>query len=169
MSCALSFYSCNLYIIKHCLDSSFVFSAPLPAWRNLFSASGIFCGGRYWPGCTRIFWPVEGTIQPVTISKKWKNPSSALGKEKDLSTSHSSIQSCSKREDYNVSVLWVSKAWFFLNRKKTNQWSPLQKKKNWALGVATNINSWYALPCISKAVCIKCTAITYPKVSFVIK
>jgi hypothetical protein len=35
--------------VKHCLDFSFVFSAPLPAWRNLFSASWIFCGGRYQP------------------------------------------------------------------------------------------------------------------------
>ncbi len=37
--------------VKHCLDFSFVFSAPLPAWRNeetyLFSASGIFYSGRY--------------------------------------------------------------------------------------------------------------------------
>ncbi len=29
-------------------------------------------------GCTRIFWPAEGTSQPVTISKKWKNPTSTL-------------------------------------------------------------------------------------------
>ncbi len=29
---------------EHCLDFSFVFSSPLLAWRNLFSASGIFCG-----------------------------------------------------------------------------------------------------------------------------
>jgi hypothetical protein len=29
--------------------------------------------GRYQPGCTKIFWPAEGTSQPVTISKKWKN------------------------------------------------------------------------------------------------
>jgi hypothetical protein len=41
-------------------------------------ASGILCGGRYPPGCTGIFWPAERTRQPVTISKKWKNPSSAL-------------------------------------------------------------------------------------------
>ncbi len=66
-------------MVKHCLDFSFVFSAPLPAWENLFSASGIFCGGRYHqPGCTGIFWPAEGTNQPITISKKWKNLSSAL-------------------------------------------------------------------------------------------
>jgi hypothetical protein len=45
----------------------------LPAWRYLFSASGIFYGGRYQPGSTGIFSPVEGTSQPVTISKKWKN------------------------------------------------------------------------------------------------
>ncbi len=57
--------------IKHYLDFSFVFSAPLPAWKNLFSAIGIFCGGRYQPGCTGIFWPAEGTSQPLTISKKW--------------------------------------------------------------------------------------------------
>jgi hypothetical protein len=35
--------------LKHCLDFSFVFSAPLPVWRNLFSATGIFWGGRYQP------------------------------------------------------------------------------------------------------------------------
>ncbi len=28
--------------------------------------------------CTMIFWPAEGTSQPVTISKKWTNPSSTL-------------------------------------------------------------------------------------------
>jgi hypothetical protein len=33
--------------VKHCLDFSFVFSAPLPAWRNLFLTSDIFCGGKY--------------------------------------------------------------------------------------------------------------------------
>ncbi len=37
--------------MKLCLDFSFVFSAPLLAWRMLFSVSGIFCGGRYQPGC----------------------------------------------------------------------------------------------------------------------
>jgi len=36
--------------LKHCLDFSFVFSAPLSVWRNLFSARGIFCGGRYQQG-----------------------------------------------------------------------------------------------------------------------
>jgi hypothetical protein len=41
--------------VKHCLVFSFVFSAPSLAWRNLFSASGIFCGGRYQPGSTGIF------------------------------------------------------------------------------------------------------------------
>jgi hypothetical protein len=64
----------SLECVKHCQNFSFVFSAPLPAWRNLFSASGIFCGGRYQP--SGIFRPAEGTSQPVTISKKWKNPSS---------------------------------------------------------------------------------------------
>jgi hypothetical protein len=55
-----------------------VFSASLPASRNLFWASGIFCSGRYQPGCTRIFWPAKDTSQPVNISKKWQNPSSPL-------------------------------------------------------------------------------------------
>ncbi len=68
--------------VNHSLGFSFVFSAPLPAWRNLFPASGIFCSGRYQQGCTGIFWPVEGTSQPVTISKKWKNPSSALRRKR---------------------------------------------------------------------------------------
>jgi len=44
--------------VKHCLDFSFVFSAPLPAWRNLFSASGIFCYERYQPG----WWNVHNHI-----------------------------------------------------------------------------------------------------------
>jgi hypothetical protein len=30
------------------------FQAPFRAWRNLFSASWIFCGGRYQPSHTRI-------------------------------------------------------------------------------------------------------------------
>jgi hypothetical protein len=56
----LGFYFKN---VKHCLDFSLVFSAPLPVWRNLFSASGIFCSRRYLPGCTGIFWLVKGTSQ----------------------------------------------------------------------------------------------------------
>ncbi len=64
--------------VKHSLDFSFVVSAPLPACWNLFSARGIFCGGRYQPGYTGIFRPAEGTSQPVTISKKWKNRCSAV-------------------------------------------------------------------------------------------
>ncbi len=43
-------------LVKHFREFSFVFSAPLPAWRNLFSASGIFCSWRYQPGCTLNFW-----------------------------------------------------------------------------------------------------------------
>jgi hypothetical protein len=56
---------------------SFVFSAPLPAWRNLFSAKGILCSGRYQPGCTGIFWPAERTSQPEKIPallNVWKGP-----------------------------------------------------------------------------------------------
>jgi hypothetical protein len=60
--------------VKHCLDFSFVFSALLPPWRNLFSVSGIFCSGRYQPGYTGIFRPAEGTSQPLSISKGWKVP-----------------------------------------------------------------------------------------------
>jgi hypothetical protein len=33
-------------------------------------------------GCSRIFWPAEGTSQPVTISKKWKNPTSTLTRKR---------------------------------------------------------------------------------------
>ncbi len=40
--------------VKQCWNFSFEFSAPLPAWRSLFSASRIFCCGRYQPGCTGI-------------------------------------------------------------------------------------------------------------------
>ncbi len=92
--------SFNLDIIgKHCLDFSFVFSAPLPAWRDLFSASRIiFCGERYQPGCTGIFWPAEGTSQPVTIFKKRKNPSSPLHEGKRL----------------EFEKTWVQVLWWFL-------------------------------------------------------
>jgi hypothetical protein len=31
---------------------------------------------------TGIFWPSEGTSQPVIISKRWKNPSSALRRKR---------------------------------------------------------------------------------------
>jgi hypothetical protein len=51
---------------------SFVFSAPLLAWRNLFSV--------HWELLTPL-WNVPAS-QPVTISKKWKNPSSALGRRR---------------------------------------------------------------------------------------
>ncbi len=64
------------------MDFSFVFSAPLHAWRNLFSASGTFCGWREQPSCNLIFWPAEGTSLLVKISKKWKNPSSALRRKR---------------------------------------------------------------------------------------
>jgi hypothetical protein len=37
----------KLVHVKHCLHFSLVFSAQLPASRNLFSASGIFCRGRH--------------------------------------------------------------------------------------------------------------------------
>jgi hypothetical protein len=92
--------------VKHCLDFSFVFSAPLPAWRNLFSASGIICGGRYQPGCTGILWPAEGTSQAVLGSHdQRKVPASlslfleiekipdqlCLTEENDLSTDPSPI------------------------------------------------------------------------------
>jgi len=56
--------------VKHCVDFSFLFSAPLPPSRNLLAASGIFCGGRYQPGCPGIFLPAEGTSQPITVSQK---------------------------------------------------------------------------------------------------
>jgi hypothetical protein len=56
--------------VKHCLNFSFVFSAPLPALRNLFSAMGIFCSGRYQPG---LYWDllISGRLpgQRITISK----------------------------------------------------------------------------------------------------
>jgi hypothetical protein len=46
----------------------------LPVWRNLFLASGMFCSGRYQPGCTGIFWPVEGTSQLSLFLKSEKIP-----------------------------------------------------------------------------------------------
>jgi len=56
--------------VKHCLDFSFVFSAPLPALRNLFSAIGIFCSGRYQPGCSGIFLSVEDYQASVSLFLK---------------------------------------------------------------------------------------------------
>ncbi len=61
-----------------------IFSS-LTCLKKMFSASGIFCGGRYQPGCTGIFWPAQGTSQPVTISKKWKKSQLCFSQEKDLS------------------------------------------------------------------------------------
>jgi hypothetical protein len=57
--------------VKHCLDFSFVFSSPLPAWRNLISASGVFCGGRWQPGCTGIFW--SAAYQPTALGTGLKS------------------------------------------------------------------------------------------------
>jgi hypothetical protein len=58
-----------------------IFSS-LPALRNLFSAMGIFCSGRYQPG---LHWDllISGRLpgQRITISKMWKNPSSALSRK----------------------------------------------------------------------------------------
>jgi hypothetical protein len=54
--------------VKHCLDFSFVFSA---ASRNLFSASGIFCGGRYQPGYTGIQWKVLASLSIFLKSEKF--------------------------------------------------------------------------------------------------
>jgi hypothetical protein len=86
--------------VKHCLDFSYVFSAPLPAWRNLSSASG-----RYQPSCTRIFWPAEGTSQPVTISKNWKNLSSALRRKKSSVQTLQWFSICSLRLPASVTYL----------------------------------------------------------------
>ncbi len=45
----------NVASKQWCLDFSFVFSAPLPAWRNLFSASGIFFSGGRLPASLSLF------------------------------------------------------------------------------------------------------------------
>jgi hypothetical protein len=58
--------------IKHRLDFSFIISAPLPAWRNLFSARGDLLGGRY-PASLSLFLKVEKI-------------SALLTREKDLSS-----------------------------------------------------------------------------------
>ncbi len=82
---------------KHCLDFSFVFSSLLPAWRNLFSASKIFCSGRYQPSSilgSYDQWKV-GTSQPFTLSKKWKNPSSALLRKRTWIQALPPLSTCS--------------------------------------------------------------------------
>ncbi len=60
------------FCIKHCLDFSFVF---LPE-ETCFQQAGSFAVEGTSRAVPRIFWPAEGTSQPVTVSKKWKNPSS---------------------------------------------------------------------------------------------
>ncbi len=45
-------YCMSRVFIKHYFDFFFVFSTPLPTWRNLFSTNGIFCSGRYKLGYT---------------------------------------------------------------------------------------------------------------------
>jgi len=82
--CMMNMSPIYILYVKHCLDFSFV-----------FSASGVFCSGMYQPGCTGIFWPVEGTSQPVTISKKWKNPSSALCRKRTWVQALSRVSTCS--------------------------------------------------------------------------
>ncbi len=71
----------NPYIlhIKHCLDFSFVFSAPLTAWRNLFSATRDL---PRWKVPIRLY--QQKVPQPAChfFSKKWKNLSSALRKKR---------------------------------------------------------------------------------------
>ncbi len=58
--------------VRLSLGFSFVFSAPLPAWGNLFSASGIFCSGRYQQGCTGISdqWKVSVSLSLFLKSEK---------------------------------------------------------------------------------------------------
>jgi hypothetical protein len=74
----------------------FPFYFQVPYWPEetfFHRAESSAVEGRSQPGCTRTFfwraegtcqpglgpfWPGEGTSQPVTISKKWKNPSTAL-------------------------------------------------------------------------------------------
>jgi hypothetical protein len=67
--------------VKHCLDFSFVFSAPLPAWRNLISLRGIFCGGRY-----QLKVPAS-----LSLCLKSEKTPALLHLRKDLSTGPSSI------------------------------------------------------------------------------
>jgi hypothetical protein len=47
--------------------SRFLCIFSLPAWRNLFSASGKVPAMLYW-----VFWPAEGTSHPLTVSKSQK-------------------------------------------------------------------------------------------------
>ncbi len=61
--------------IRKALPGFFLCIFSSLTWRDLFWASRIFCGWRYQPGSTGIFWPADGTSQPVTISEKWKAPS----------------------------------------------------------------------------------------------
>ncbi len=39
------------------------FQLPYLPEETCFHQGGIFCGGRYRPGCTGIFWSAEGTSQ----------------------------------------------------------------------------------------------------------
>ncbi len=50
--------------IRKALPGFFLCIFSSLTWRNLFSASRIFCSWRYQPGCTGIFWPA-GWYQPA--------------------------------------------------------------------------------------------------------
>ncbi len=78
----------NSKVVKHCLDFSFVLLALLPAWRNLFSASGrsLTCSKKpvfskrdlpWWKIPTKLYCASDERKVPasfVTISRKWKIP-----------------------------------------------------------------------------------------------
>jgi hypothetical protein len=68
--------------VKHCLDFSFVFSAPLRAWTNLFSASGISaleCTSQAVLGSS---YQRKVPASVPLFLKKWKNPSFALRRKR---------------------------------------------------------------------------------------
>ncbi len=100
--------SCTFFWdVNHRLDFSSVVSVPLPAWRNLFSTSRIFCRGSFQPSCTGIAWPAEGTSQPLTISKKWKNPSSAWRRKRSWVQALFPIEKVWWRH-WHSQLLWAS-------------------------------------------------------------
>jgi len=68
--------------VKHCLDFSFVFSAPLSCLKKpVFRKPDVL----RWEVGARLYWDLltSGRYQPAcTISKKWKNPSSDLRRKR---------------------------------------------------------------------------------------
>ncbi len=89
--------------------SRFLCIYSLPAWRNLFSASGKVSAMLYW-----VSWLAEGTSQPVTISKSEKIPALLYVGERPEYRPFRDLQCVPK---YSALLLYKNSSirWTFLN------------------------------------------------------